>query len=175
MRSRQATVPDHHRQTEELWCCEANDPAWRHPRYATICEQSRRAFASANSDERATNAPIQISAPDSTISISAWGHHESLSCGSPSFEFVESSAAAISIILDLASRNGSLTILNSHFQLTQTRSEWLKLTIPLIVMFCLLLCMRLQPATQKGFHAKPAPRLHTNNRGPRNDQIETRL
>ena len=38
-------------------------------------------------------------------SIGTWAHHESLSSGTPTFEFVESSAAAIAIILDLAGRN----------------------------------------------------------------------
>src|ERR1700730_16693975 len=92
----------------------------------TTCNNMRTtapSFRISQSDERTTNAPVQISAPGSTISIDTWHHHKSLSGGTASFEFIESSAAAISIILDLESGNGSLTILNSRFQLPQTRSE----------------------------------------------------
>src|SRR5262245_45136199 len=93
------------------------------PALPTICKQSRRAFTSANSDERPTNAPVQISVPGSTISIGTGHHHESLSGGTPSFECVESSAAAISIILDLESGNGSLKIADLSFPINPNSSR----------------------------------------------------
>ena len=40
-RSRQATIPDHYRQAEELCCRQSNDPAWCYPQYPTIAPRFR--------------------------------------------------------------------------------------------------------------------------------------
>ena len=60
--------------------------------------------------KRATNAPVQIFMPGTTIPIDAWHDHESVSSGTPTSELVESSAAAVTIILDLANRNGGVRV-----------------------------------------------------------------
>jgi hypothetical protein len=78
-------------------------------------QQSRRDFASAHSDERTTNAPLQIPAASSALSLAPGCRPESiLRC--PIFAEIDSSPTLkISVVRGLAKRNGGLTISNSPF------------------------------------------------------------
>jgi putative transposase len=58
--------------------------------------------------KRATNAPVQIFMPGTTIPIDAWHDHESVSSGTPTSAFIESSTPAIAIIRDLADHHRGL-------------------------------------------------------------------
>jgi DDE domain len=102
-------IPDHHRQAEELCCCRSNDPAKRYPRYPTIWQQSGRDFASAHSDERTTNAPIQIT-PTSSVLITPRCRPESVSHCATFAEIDSSTTLEISVLRGLANGNGGLTI-----------------------------------------------------------------
>jgi hypothetical protein len=76
-------------------------------------QQSRRDFASAYSNERTTNAPIQITPTSSALSIAPRCRPESiLRCGT--FAEIDSSPTLkISVHRGLAKGNGGLTISNS--------------------------------------------------------------
>ena len=119
-RSRQATIPDHHRQAEKLWCCQSNDPARRYPRYPTICQQSPR---SAHSEERTTNAPIQITPTSSALSVAPRCRPKSILRCATLAEIDSSPTLEVSVLRSLANGNGGLTISNSRRQSAQTRSE----------------------------------------------------
>ena len=112
-RSRQGTIPDHHRQAEELGSCQSNDPVWCYPRYPAICQQSRRDFASAHSDERTTNAPIQIPPASSALSIAPRCRPKSILRWATFVEMNSSPTLEISVLRSLANGNGGLTISNS--------------------------------------------------------------
>ena len=94
-------------------CCQSNDPAWCYPRYPTICQQSGRDFASAHSDERTTNAPIQIPPASSALSVAPRCRPESILRCATFAEIDSSPTLKISVFRGLAKRNGGLTISNS--------------------------------------------------------------
>jgi transposase-like protein len=87
-------------------------------------------FASAYSDERTTNAPIQIAAASSALSVAPRCRPESILRCTTFAEIDSSPSLEISVLRGLAKGNGGLTIPNSPLQSAQTRSDQLKLTTP---------------------------------------------
>jgi putative transposase len=76
-------------------------------------QQSRRDFASAHSDERTTNAPIQILPASSALSVAPRCRPESILRCATFAEIDSSPTLEISVLRGLAKRNGGLTISNS--------------------------------------------------------------
>jgi len=80
------------------------------PRYPTICQQSGRDFASAHSDERTTNAPIQVTPTSSALSITPRCRPEPILRCATLAEIDSSPTLEVSVLRGLANRNGGLTI-----------------------------------------------------------------
>ena len=86
-------------------------------------QQSGRDFASAYSDERTTNAPIQITPTSSALSLAPRCRPKSILRCATFAEFDSSPTLEVSVLRSLANSNGGLTISNSRLQSAQTRSE----------------------------------------------------
>jgi len=77
-------------------------------------QQSGRDFASAHSDERTTNAPIQITRTSSALSITPRCRPESVLHRATFAEIDSSPTLQVSVLRGLANGNGGLTISNSR-------------------------------------------------------------
>ena len=77
-------------------------------------QQSGRDFASAHSDERTTNAPIQITPTSSALSITPRCRPESILRCATFAEIDSSPTLQVSVLRGLANGNGGLTISNSR-------------------------------------------------------------